>query len=137
LGKGVTLSWSAQTVLPGTFRAEYQWWGPETTGAEISSALLGWEQLRYEVSQDATPGSDGMRWMHTPQLGIFSSQTDAAGNLVLSENRVMSILDFAHDDAALLREGLQRSLGTAWDKELEAFRYASEEVPVRWLSHVG
>jgi hypothetical protein len=137
LGKGVTLSWSAQTALPGTFRAEYQWWGPETTGAEISSALLGWDQLRYEVSQDATPVSDGMRWMHTPQLGIFSSQTDAAGNLVLSENRVTSILDFAHDDAALLREGLQRSLGTAWDKELEVFRYASDEVPVRWLSHVG
>jgi hypothetical protein len=78
-----------------------------------------------------------MRWMHTPKLGIFSSQTDAAGNLVLSENRVTSILEFAHDDAALLREGLQRSLGTAWDDELDVFRYASDEVPVRWLSHVG
>jgi hypothetical protein len=78
-----------------------------------------------------------MRWMHTPKLGIFSSQTDAAGNLVLSENRVTRILEFAHDDAALLREGLQRSLGTAWDDELDVFRYASDEVTVRWLSHVG
>jgi hypothetical protein len=78
-----------------------------------------------------------MRWMHTPQLGIFSSATDFAGNLVLSENRVTSILEFANDDIALLREGLRRSLGKAWDEELDVFRYASDEVPIRWLSHVG
>ena len=29
---------------------------------------------------------------------------------------------------------MQRALGEAWDNELEAFRYAGDGAPVRWLT---
>jgi len=45
------------------------------TGAKIASALRGWEHLRFEVTEDAGLGTDGGRWMHTPDLGIYYAQT--------------------------------------------------------------
>ncbi len=52
-------------------------------GAAIASALRGWEHLRYEVTEEPTSASDGGRWMHTPDLGVFYAQTDVTGNMVV------------------------------------------------------
>ena len=35
------------------------------------------------------------------------------------------------------REVLAELLGEPWDAELEVFRYAGEDAPVRWLHRVG
>jgi len=137
LGQGVSFDWASQPALTGTVRTEYTWQGPVGAGAAMASALHGWSQLRFEVTEDAAPGLDGGRWCHTPELGIFYSAVDAAGNMVVSENRLRAILDFAGDDADLIRTGLNRSLGDAWDAELDVFRHASDEAPVRWLHRVG
>ncbi len=137
LGKGITFTWDNQPALPRCVRTEYSWQGPAGSGAALASALFGWEQLRFEITEDAVEGSDPGRWSHTPSLGLFHGATDAAGNLVIAENRLQAILDFAGNDADLLRTGIERSLGSAWDKELEVFRYASDVAPVRWLHNVG
>jgi len=107
------------------------------SASAIASALLGWEALRFEVTEDAAPGIDGGRWCHTPSLGIFHSPVDVAGNMVITENRLRAVLDFAGNDADLLRTGISRSLGEEWDTELDTFRYASDMAPVRWLHQVG
>ena len=133
IGAPVRFDWLTQPALPGAHRTEYIWHGPAGSGAAIASALHGWEQLRFEVTEDATEHSDGGRWCHTPALGIFHSPVDHVGNMVVTENRLRAILDFAGDDADLMREGLQCSLGEAWDAELEVFRQANEVAPVRWL----
>lgn len=137
LGKGITLNWSPQPLLPGSQRAEYVWQGPVGSAGAIASELLGWQQLRFEVTEDAAPGIDGGRWCHTPSLGIFHSPVDSAGNMVITENRLRAVLDFAGNDADLLRTGISRSLGEEWDSELDTFRYASDMAPVRWLHQVG
>ncbi len=85
LGHAVNFTWDPQPVLKGAMRAEYYWEGPEGSGAAIASGLRGWEHLRYEVTEDAGPGRDGGRWMHTPDLGVFFAQTDTAGNTVIPE----------------------------------------------------
>ena len=36
-----------------------------------------------------------------------------------------------------LTEALAELLGEPWDAELEVFRYAGEDAPVRWLHRVG
>ena len=82
LGRAVNFDWAEQPVLRGSLRAEFYWEGEAGTGAKLASALRGWEHLRFEVSEDPTPGSDGARWMHTPDLGVFFAQTDTAGNIV-------------------------------------------------------
>lgn len=137
LGGPVTLDWADQPVLPGTLRAELSWYAEVGTGAKIASALRGWEHLRFEVTEDASPGVDGMRFMHTPDLGIFAAPTDAAGNLVVTEERIRYALEVAGGDFSEANRELQVALGHAWDSELEAFRHAGDHERVVWLHRVG
>jgi len=129
LGRATNFEWSDQPVLSGSRRAEFYWEGPAGTGAALATAIRGWEHLRFEVTEDPTPRSDGGRWLHTPGLGIHYAQTDTAGNVVMME--------VAAGDAMELQRELQVALGAAWDEELEPFRHASDDVPVVWLHKVG
>jgi hypothetical protein len=133
----VNFTWEAQPVLKGAQRTEFFWEGPQGTGAAIASALRGWEHLRFEVTEDAGLGSDGGRWMHTPDLGIFFAQTDTAGNMVVPEDRVRYAMEIAGANARELHRELRLALGQAWDDELEPFRHASDETSVVWLHKVG
>lgn len=137
LGEAVNFHWVDQPVLKGTQRAEYYWEGDRGTGAALASALRGWEHLRYEVTEDAGLGTDGGRWLHTPDLGIFYAQTDTAGNIVVSEDRVRYAIDVAGANAIELHRELRLALGQAWDDELESFRHASDHNSVVWLHKVG
>jgi hypothetical protein len=132
----VALEWTPQPAADGLFRAEYSWSGPVGTGARLASALRGWTHLRYEITEDASPGVDGGRWSHTPELGIFHAQTDAHGNVVVPEDRIRAALEQVSDPRRMRHE-LDLALGQAWDDELEPFRYAGAGAPVRWLHRVG
>jgi hypothetical protein len=137
LERAVNFTWAAQPVLKGAMRTEFYWEGSRGTGARLASALRGWEHLRYEVTEDATPGSDGGRWLHTPDLGIFFAQTDTVGNVVIPEDRIRYALEIAGSNTLELHRELRLALGQAWDDELEAFRHASDDNQVIWLHKVG
>ncbi|MET0976278.1 MAG: DUF3145 domain-containing protein [Leifsonia sp.] len=137
LGEAVSFSWVEQPVLKGAQRAEFYWEGGPGTGAAIASALRGWEHLRYEITEDPGPGSDGSRWMHTPDLGVFFAQTDTAGNIVIPEDRVRAAMEAAGSNALELHRELRIALGQAWDDELDVFRHASDDAAVVWLHKVG
>ncbi|PFG19834.1 DUF3145 domain-containing protein [Serinibacter salmoneus] len=136
LGGRPSFDWTDQPAAPGAKRAELSWTGPVGTGARLTSALRGWDHLRYEVTEEATSVSDGSRWSHTPALGIFHAQTDRVGNVVVPEDRIRAALVHESDPRAL-SEALDLALGQAWDDELEPFRYAGAGAPVRWLHRVG
>ena len=137
IGRAVNFTWDQQPVLKGAFRTEFYWEGPQGTGAAIASALRGWEHLRYEVTQDPGNGTDGARWLHTPDLGIFFAQTDSVGNIVIPEDRVRYAMEVAGSNSLDLHRELRLALGQAWDDELEPFRYASDDSAVVWLHKVG
>ncbi|HSP51496.1 MAG TPA: DUF3145 domain-containing protein [Cryobacterium sp.] len=137
LGQPVSFDWSEQPVLRGSQRAEYYWEGPRGTGARLASALRGWDHLRFEVTEDAGFGTDGGRWLHTPDLGIFFAQTDTAGNVVIPEDRLRHAMELAGVNALDLHRQLRVALGQAWDDELEPFRQASDFNSVVWLHQVG
>lgn len=137
LGYPVHIEWTKQPAIPSMNRGEVAWTGEAGTGAMIASALGGWEHLRFEVTEDPTPITDGGRWSCTPGLGIFYAQTDLLGNVVVPENRVRAAIEQADGDAAEMKRLLDIALGTAWDDELEVFRYAGAGAPVRWLHRVG
>lgn len=136
LNARAAFEWTEQPAAPGLLRAELTWAGPVGSGARLASALRGWTHLRYEVTEEAARSSDGGRWSHTPDLGIFHAQTDVHGNVVVPEDRVRSAMAHVGDPLRLQRE-LDLVLGQAWDDELEPFRYAGAGVPVRWLHRVG
>jgi hypothetical protein len=58
----------------------------------ITSALAGWNRLRFEVTEEASPGCDGVRYSYTPNLGIFSAVTSANGDVLVPENRLRAAL---------------------------------------------
>lgn len=137
LGRALTFQWIDQPRLEGAQRTELAWTGPVGSGAKLASELRGWEHLRYEVTEEQTAHSDGGRWMHTPDLGIFYAQTDALGNIVVPENRIRHALEVAGANPLELHREMRLLMGQAWDEELESFRYASDDNPVVWLHRVG
>jgi hypothetical protein len=106
-------------------------------GGAITSALAGWNRLRFEVTEEASPGCDAMRYCYTPNLGIFSATTSANGDILVPENKLKAAIALAASGTSELDQALERLLGTAWDNELEPFRRAGDGAPVRWLNATG
>ena len=52
LGQRVSLEWTAQPLGRKLVRAEFSWLGPAGTGARLASALRGWDDVRYEVTEE-------------------------------------------------------------------------------------
>ncbi|KAB1653434.1 DUF3145 domain-containing protein [Pseudoclavibacter chungangensis] len=137
LQRAVHLPWIEQPVIPGSQRAEYEWEGEPGMGAAIASQLRGWEHLRFEVTEEASAGNDASRWMHTPDLGIFYAQIDAAGNTLVPEDRIRYAMEVAGGNASELQRELRLALGQNWDDELEVFRHAGDSSPVVWMHRVS
>lgn len=133
-GVPVSLSWTVQPAERATYRTEYSWTGPAGTAARVASALMGWQRLRFELTEDPCVGSDGQRYSYTPSLGMYSAMTSANGDIVIPEDRLKSLVAAAALSGGDVFDGLQDLLGTAWDDELEVFRHAGEGAPVRWLT---
>jgi len=145
VGVPVNLSWVGQPAAPGSVRGELAWSARPGTAGEMMSALAGWNRLRFEVTEEASPGCDAVRYSYTPALGMFSAVTSANGDVMIPENRLLAAMTVAAGvrsgvpaaNATSLEEELDRLLGRAWDAELEPFRCAAEGAPVRWLHATG
>ena len=139
VGAPAGMPWVGQPAAPGALRAELTWQARPGTAGGIASALAGWNRLRFEVTEDSSPGCDGVRHCYTPDLGLFSAVTGANGDIMVSEDRLRSVMMLASAGAAgrSLEDELGRLLGTAWDNELEPFRRAADGAPVRWLNATG
>ena len=166
LGVPIRLSWVDQPASPGTLRAELDWSGKPGASAAITSALAAWNRLRFEVTEEASPGCDAVRYSHTPSLGTFSAVTSACGDILVPEARLRAALTLAAAGRPARADGGQSAdqsvdslvdlnrprhpalggsledelallLGQPWDQELEPFRHAAEGAPVRWLHATG
>jgi uncharacterized protein DUF3145 len=136
LSAPVRLEWTLQPVEPGARRAECTWFGRPGTGAELAAALRQWPMLRFEVTEEPSPGVDGERFMHVPGRGLFHGTASANGDIVLSEDRVRHLVSAARGYETLAH-ALDRALGAAWDAELEPYRHAGEGSPMTLLTRVG
>ena len=137
VGVPVSMPWVGQSAAPGSLRAELTWNARPGTAGAIASELAGWNRLRFEVTEDSSPGCDGVRYCYTPELGTFTAATAANGDIMVPENRLRAAMTMAlQAGVASLEDELTRLLGTAWDNELEPFRRAADGAPVRWLSAI-
>ena len=137
-GRSADLEWYPQEALPGQLRTTMEWEGPQGTGALIASALQRLKSLRFEVTEEASSGSDAGRWAYTPQLGTFYGMTDSLGNTVITEDRVRYAYEFSQGNPEVLLRQFALALGEAWDTELEPLRErAIEPSNVRYLHRVG
>lgn len=135
LGTRVALSWTAQPAAPGQLRAECVWSGRVGTAAKIAAELRAWAMLRFEVTEEPSPGCDGERIAYVPGRGVFRSSIGANGDIVVGEEQMRALLATARTTEDY-EHAIERLLGTAWDAELEPFRHAGDGAPVTWLHQV-
>jgi hypothetical protein len=95
LGVPVKLPWVDQPASPGMLRAELDWQGRPGASAAITSALAAWNRVRFEVTEEASPGCDAVRYSHTPALGTFSAVTSANGDILVPEGRLRAAMTLA------------------------------------------
>ena len=132
----VNLEWSPQPVDPGMRRAECSWTGRPGTGAELAAALRQWPMIRFEVTEEPSPGVDGERFMHVPGRGLFRGTIGASGDILITEDRLRTMMASARGPRGD-RPRPRPALGTAWDAELEPYRHAGDGAPVTRLTQVG
>ena len=133
----VPVQWTPQPAAPGSFRAEVSWRGPVGTAAALTSALRGWQHLRFEVTEEPTATSEGCRYSFTPSLGVFHAVTGLHGDILVPEDRLRAAMTRVRSEDTDAAEAIDALLGKAWDDELEPFRHAGDGAPVRWLHQVG
>ena len=134
LGVPIRLDWADQPVAPGHLRSELVWTGDVGTASVIASALKAFPMIRYEVTEEPVAGHPGERYAATPNLGLFRADMGEHGDIMMSEERLRSVL--ARSAPAELGEMISRLIGDPWDDELEPFRYAQEGSSVRVLHQV-
>lgn len=136
LGGRVSLSWTEQGASPGQLRTSVTWSGAPGTGGRLAKALGNWTMLRFEVTEDASPGYDGERICFLPGRGYWRCAVSANGDVMVGESQLASLIaQSANMDDLVSR--LSETLGTGIDAELEPYRRAGEGSEVTWLYQVG
>ena len=136
LGMAPQVEWTPQPAQPGSYRTEYSWSGDVGTAAGLTSALRGWDHLRFEVTEEPTSSTEGARFSATPSLGVFHAVTGLHGDIMIPEDRLKAAVVKAALGETTLELEVDKLLGKPWDDELETFRHAGEGAPVRWLHQV-
>ena len=128
---------SRSRPCPARCARELSWTGAAGTGAELASALRGWDGLRYEVTEDPTARLRRVAMVLHAEPGHPPHHDAASGDAVIHEDRLRDAMLRSRGDAEALQDEIDLLLGVPWDDELEPFRYAGDGAPVRWLHKVG
>ena len=121
-GAPITIRWHSLPAPERGYRALAHWEGPEGSGAVLATSFMNLKQLIFEVTEQDSLNESGYRWSYTPALGMFSSATDQAGNILVSENQLRFIVDSCGSNGLKLQAELRKVLGQAFDDELESYR---------------
>ena len=136
LGVRVSLQWTAQPAAPGLLRTECTWSGSAGSAGALAGALRAWPMLRFEVTEEPSPGVDGERFCYAPSLGLWRGRTSANGDIVVGEDQLRT-LAAASRAGESFAHSVDELLGTSWDAALEPYRRAGDGAPVTWLHQVG
>jgi len=136
LGVALNLVWTPQPAAQGSYRSELSWQGEVGTAAQMTSALRGWNHLRFEITEEPTSATEGARYSYTPALGVFHAVVGLHGDIMIPEDRLKAAVIRAAVGDDPLEVEIDKLLGRAWDDELEPFRHAGDGAPVRWLHQV-
>ena len=126
LGRIDRVDWVVQPLMPGMWCADIAWRGPAGSAAAVMSQMLRIPGIFAEATQEPTATTAGMRYALTPELGLWSSATDAHGNSVLNEAQIRSAMQQPVEQIPLR---LAQLLGEPWDAVLEPLRASAQRPP--------
>ncbi len=130
LEQRISPRWSSQPVLPGAMRAELTWRGAPGSAAAMASALMPFDGIRFEVTEDPGKGREGERYAYVPELGLFRATVGMYGDVVVHEDRLRAAVMQAKLTGESLEDELALLVGDPWDAALEPYRFASNGVRV-------
>lgn len=79
-------------------------------------------RISFELAIFGNETFTGERWVFSPKLGLGTVQIDQAGNQMLSELNVTTILRLSGDNVLKIERALRLALLTQWDDEFEELR---------------
>ena len=128
-------NWANQNLLLG-FQTGSTDMKLSTQEAEnLVSELSQLPNCTFELIQS---GKDsGVLFMHQPGLGIFRGELNAAGSIVLSEDRLQIMLEQSSGNHREFTRLLRIALGQSWDDLLEPFRAQEYSENVVLLNRAG
>ena len=132
----VSLTRSAVDSRLKRFGVEIPDWSPSgRTSAGSSELFLDYdsamrlieelEQVRkisFELALFGDEAFMGERWVYSSTLGLASIQIDQAGNQMLSESKLLTILRTSGDNSLKIERAIRRALLIEWDDEFEDLR---------------
>ena len=136
LGGEASVEWTPQPAQPASYRAELSWRASRAPAPGSPRPYAAGSHLRFEVTEEPSPGDEGERYSYTPALGIFHAVTGPHGDILVPEDRLRAALADERGGWRTRRRGAAAAARPAWDDELEPFRYAGDGAPVRWLHQV-
>ncbi|MFY9331931.1 MAG: DUF3145 family protein [Candidatus Nanopelagicales bacterium] len=137
LGPDTRLDFAPAPVARGCERAVLSWSNRPGTAARLVSALRVMPGIVFEVTEEPAVDREGERYSYTPTLGLHRATIGVHGDVFVHEDRLRSAVAAAAEHGVDLAEGISHLLGQPWDIELEPYRVATSDTPVRVLHHVG
>ena len=119
LGTWVKPTWTAQPLIPGSYRMQLEFRDRQGAAAELASSLRSWHYLNFEIIENTDNGGELYRC--TPELGIHRAVVDQTGAVILTENQLSTALKNSLDEESI-REAIAELLGSSWESELDRFR---------------
>ncbi len=117
---GTSLTWSEQSLLKGTFTTQTSSSLTWLQAEELISNLHGLYGLYLDLIQ--TGQERGVLFMIVPGFGIYRAETNLAGEILLSEDRIWAIVQESSGNQRELQRLFRLALGQNWDDLLEPFR---------------
>ena len=117
---GTSLTWSEQSLLKGTFTTQTSSSLTSLQAEDLISNLHGLYGLYLDLIQ--TGQERGVLFMLVPGFGIYRAETNLAGEILLSEDRIWAIVQESSGNQRELQRLMRLALGQNWDDLLEPFR---------------
>jgi len=114
------IKWSKQTLLLENSCAELSGKIPSLTADDLVSSLARVKGIHFEAM--LTNGDFGQLVMFVPGLGMYRADTNGAGEILISEDRIRNAMEQSAGNSRELQRLFRVLLGQAWDDVLEPFR---------------
>lgn len=132
---GIEIIWLAQPLIVGSVKAELSLKMSSLELEDLVSQMRRVGGIYLDCMQQGK--ESGIWFMLADGLGVFRAETNAAGEIMLSEERIRGALDSSAGNHRELSRLLRIQLGQAWDDVLEPFRAARYQANLALIHQAG
>jgi hypothetical protein len=119
---GIAMNWAQQDLVNNSYQSQVNLKLSWLEAEELMSSLHQVPGLYLDLTQQGQ--ERGVLFMLCPGLGIFRADVNQAGEVLLTEDQIWSVLNLAQGNHRELQRLMRLALGQNWDDLLEPLRAA-------------